>query len=317
MRKHLDGKATPAEEQLLVSYYNLFETEPDVLELLSTEEQLNIKNQMNAAIWENINRREQSTKWGRVFKMGVVRAAAAVLVCGLVFFAFYLSPAGKQTLAVNQKIQPTRQNNLIQLPDGSTVMVMKNSKLVYSSTYNTMGRRDVYLEGQAYFDVKHSKQCPFIVHTGDVVTTVLGTAFNIEAIKGANRIVVTVTRGKVSVGNKQHLFGTITPNQQLVCNIGKALPVIQKVDAETCLAWKKQDLLFDDVAMGEAAKLLEERFKVNIVFLDKRLMTNRFTTTFPHDESLKSILEVFCEVNNAVYTYNKDTGKVEINSKTN
>jgi len=69
--------------------------------------------------------------------------------------------------------------------------------------------------------------------------------------------------------------------------------------------------------MEEASKLLKERFKVDIAFTDAKLMANTFTATFPHDEKLEYELDIICQVNKAVYTYDKEHAKVVINSKTN
>jgi ferric-dicitrate binding protein FerR (iron transport regulator) len=219
--------------------------------------------------------------------------------------------------SISTKLSGINQNRFIQLPDGSLVTIMKNSKLTCSPAFNKGDRREVYLEGQAFFDVKHDASKPFIVHTGKLQITVLGTAFNVSALNCDNKIIVTVTRGKVSVANKNKVLGTITPDQQIVFNKDKANSIMKKVDADTYVQWKEQDLLFDDVTMEEAAKLLKERYKVEIKFTDPELMLNRFTTTFQHDESLEHELDLICDFNNAVYSYDKGRATVIISNKTN
>jgi len=317
VRKHLKGKSSAEEEQLLLSYYSLFEYEPDVLLLLNEEEKQKIKSQINAAIWEGISKHDNSKGKIRRLKIIYIRAAAAILIGAIIACSVFLFRLHNERLIANKQGSGKYQNRLVHLPDGSTVIIMKDSKLTYLPIYNKMGKREVYLEGQAYFDVKHNPSSPFIVHTGNIKTIVLGTAFNIKAIKGDNNVIVTVTRGKVSVSNKNKVLGSITPNQQMVINTGKARPVLQKIDADAYLLWKKQDLLFDDVTMEEASKLLKDRFKVDIVFTDPKLMSNRFTTTFRHDETLEDELTIICEFNNAAYTYDKEHAKVIINNKTN
>ena len=317
VRKHLNGRASVEEEQLLLSYYSLFEFEPDVIALLNDEEKEKIKVQMNTAIWQRISMQEESDKKIRRLKIVYIKVAAAVLIGAFITAVFFLPRLKTAQLIVTQQYNQKNQNRLIHLPDGSTVVIMKDSKITYSPEYDKLDRREVYLEGQAYFDVKHNISRPFIVHTGSLQTIVLGTAFNIRALKGDNKIIVTVTRGKVSVGNQYKVFGTVTPDQQIIFNKDMAKVVIKKVDANTYLFWKKEDLLFDDVTMKEAAMLLEERFKVNIAFADPKLMLNRFTTTFQHDESLEHELDIICEFNNTTYTYDRDHGKVVISNKTN
>jgi transmembrane sensor len=316
VRKHLTGRSTAQEEQLLISYYNLFESEPDVLALLNEKEKEEIKLQMKTHIWQSISNQSEANEKIRHLKAIFIKAAAAVLIGGILACSYFLFRPHANTQIVNQQIIPRNENHLIHLPDGSTVIVMKDSKLTYASSFNKVNKREVYLEGEAYFDVKHDAAKPFIVHTGALQTTDLGTAFNIRAIKGDHKITVTVARGEVSVSNKYKVFGLIIPNQQMVFNTDKAVSVIKKVDADVSLTWKNQDILFDDVTTEEAARLLADRFKVNITFTDDKPKYNRFTTTFPHDESLQYILKIICELNNANYTYDEEKAKVIINSKT-
>src|SRR5690606_11996222 len=103
--------------------------------------------------------------------------------------------------------------------------------------------------------VKHNPEQPFIVHTGQLKTKVLGTEFNIEAWARDENISITVTSGKVEVANQQKTFGILTRDEQLVYSKAKADIVQQNVDPEISLAWKKQDLVLHDVTVEEAAEL--------------------------------------------------------------
>jgi ferric-dicitrate binding protein FerR (iron transport regulator) len=84
---------------------------------------------------------------------------------------------------------------LINLPDGSKVVLNANSKLEYPPGFSN-NTREVYLDGEAYFDIAHDPGKPFIVHTGSISTRVLGTAFNINAYRSQQFVEVTVTRVK-------------------------------------------------------------------------------------------------------------------------
>ena len=87
------------------------------------------------------------------------------------------------------------------------------------------------------------------------------------------------------------------------------------MDSNTNLDWKKQDLLFDDVTVGEATELLEERFNVTIICNNELIKSQRFTTTFMKDETLDQVLKSICEFNNAVYSYDKEKATVFIRNK--
>src|SRR5690606_2859673 len=107
------------------------------------------------------------------------------------------SPHRENKMVINSV--NSNEHRLLHLPDGSTVIVGVGSKLNYPSSFDSLRTREVYLEGQAYFDIRHNPQKPFIIHTGKVATTVLGTSFNIKAWPEDQDITVTVTRGKVRV----------------------------------------------------------------------------------------------------------------------
>lgn len=315
LHNYLTGKATKEEQQFLISYYNLFQSEPDVMALFSKEEKENLKKGMQDAIWQNISRTEQKDEKVISVKRWLVRVAAAAVFLGLCATAslFLRNETSKNGVAVGSVEKP-KENRLIRLPDGSTVIVHAGSKLNYPPSFDGLAKREVYLEGQAYFDIKHNPSAPFIVHTGKLETTVLGTAFNIKAFPNDVDIAVTVTRGKVKVSDQNSTLGIIIPNQQIVYNKQKSISTQNKVNAETYLSWKEQDLLFDDVTVAEATELLEERFNVQIVVDDPQIKSNRFTTTFAKGESLEQLIKSICEFNGAVYQYDKEKALIIISN---
>lgn len=229
------------------------------------------------------------------------RSIAAVLAIILTLFLTrpliqnWLHPVQLATLSV-----PLNQKQKITLSDGSNVWINAASVLKYPTSFNGK-TREVYLTGEAYFDIRHDSAKPFIVHTGKVLTTVLGTAFNINAGKNANTVVVTVTRGKVSVADGKHILGFVTPNQQIAYDITTDKPIRRIVNAQEVIAWQESDLLFDDITFAQAAKQLEGRFKVNISFANDKVKNCRFSGTALKGKSLDEILKVICAFNNASY----------------
>src|SRR5688572_8298430 len=102
----------------------------------------------------------------------------------------------------------------LRLPDGSTVLLNEGSKLEYPITFSG-DTREVFLQGEGYFDIQHNPSKPFVVKTANVTTTVLGTAFNVKAFPSEKHITVTVTRGKVKVSKDEKVLGVITHDQQI------------------------------------------------------------------------------------------------------
>jgi ferric-dicitrate binding protein FerR (iron transport regulator) len=188
----------------------------------------------------------------------------------------------------------------IVLPDGSKVLLNSGSQLDYPAAFNGR-RREVYLRGEGYFDIKHDAHRPFIVHAGKIKTVVLGTAFDIKAFAGQDKVVVTVTRGKVRVENEHATLGILTPNEQLTVSDQNEAPAKQLVKTEEVMRWKADDVLFDDIPLSEAVAELEKRFPIRIVLENPALGNCRVTASFLHQETAEAIIGVLCGINHMQY----------------
>jgi ferric-dicitrate binding protein FerR (iron transport regulator) len=317
LHKYLNDKATDEEQQFLVKYYDLFSNEPDIISLLSDEQREKLKKEIGVSIWENIDKHIETDRKIAPLRPWLLRITAAAAIIGICGFGFLFlrHKAGikPDALYATHKQKP---NLFLVLPDGSRVILSYGSKLSYASSFAGLAKREVYLIGEAFFDIKHDNLKPFIVHAGKVETTVLGTAFDVRAMPGDKTITVTVTRGKVKVSDNNRLLGIIIPNQQITFNRQRSVSIQNTVDARTCTIWTAQgDLYFENVTFGEAAKVLEERFKVKILFTDQLVQSKRFTSTFDKSASLDHALKSICEFNDASYSYDKEKTTITISNK--
>ena len=242
-------------------------------------------------------------------KRNTWRSVAAIAAVFALFFTLCLAwPALRGRINSAQLTVVTasaKQKKQIVLADGSTVWINSSSQIKYPLKFEN-AIREVYLTGEAYFDIKHDVSRPFIIHTGKVVTTVLGTAFNIKEDKHSHTVVVTVTRGKVSVANGSQSLGTITPNQQITFNTVTDKHVQHGIDAEKVIAWQENYIHFNDVTFAEAAAQLQQRFKVKIIFSNEKIKNCEFTGAALKQEKLDNILKVICEFNKAAYQTRAD-----------
>jgi len=316
LQKYQQKSLTKEEQDLLYSYYNLYQNEPDILDEFSNEEKDKFKALLKDDIWNNISHDEKSLSKVRSLNKTFIKVAVAATFIGFlsaVFFLFNRSPdkpAEKITSLVENK-----SNSVIFLADGSSVMLSYGSKLNYPSSFVGKEKREVYLTGQAFFDIKHNASKPFLVHTGKVITEVLGTAFNIKAFPNEKDITVTVKRGRVKVIDQDKTLGIITPNQQITFNKEKVNTVINIVPNDNYLDWKNEDLFIDNLTISEAAKILEEEYKVKIIIYDSSIREQRFTATFSKDEKLEEALKSITVFNGLEYKYIKDKSTVIINDK--
>lgn len=228
------------------------------------------------------------------------RIAASVifilLSVGAIYYFGHMD--SRADYAVQTKNADKSLLRFIELPDGSTVILNAGSRLHYPEFF-TDKIREVSLEGEGYFDIISDPSRQFIVHTGKITTTVLGTAFNIRAYPDQKNITVTVRRGKVQVSNEKSVIGIINRNQQITFNTRDEHVAQTTVKSHEVTAWMEKDIFFDDITLGQAIDQLEKRFGQSIDVKNEPLSRCRFTGTFVKGESLKQILTVLCEFNNA------------------
>ena len=235
----------------------------------------------------------------------IAAAAAVLLIASTLYLEWPSLQSRLYPVQLTALRAPVKQKQAITLADGSRVWMNAGSELRYPKTFN--GKiREVYLTGEAYFDIHHDPAKPFFIHTGNVLTTVLGTAFNIKEDRNKHTVQVTVTRGKVSVANGSKLLGVLTPNQQISFNTLKEEASQATVNAASVIAWQQSDLHFEDVSFGDAIAQLQQHFHVKISFSNEKLKDCRFTGTSINGEELDKILKVMCAFNNAAYQIKPD-----------
>src|SRR5688500_14508068 len=193
------------------------------------------------------------------------RIAAVILVTVLSMGAIYYITS--RTASPHYALQTNNPDaslpRFIKLSDGSTVILNAASRLDYPESF-AGDVREVSLEGEGYFDIVPDASKQFVVHTGKIKTTVLGTAFNVQAYPDQTNITVTVKRGKVQVSNDKRVMGVINSNQQITFNMHEQIAAQATVDAGQATAWMEKDIFFDDITLGHAIDQLEKRFDVSI-----------------------------------------------------
>ena len=208
--------------------------------------------------------------------------------------------------------QAIEKKRVIHLPDGSMVILNKHSQLDYPVAFAS-GAREVTLNGEAYFDIVHRAGQPFLVHTGNIVTHVLGTAFNIKAYPGERAIEVTVDHGKVQVLKGRVSMGLLTDNQQIRYDRGTEDFARNTVNLKPVIAWKPVEISFDDITMEEAARQIGRRYNVNVVFANPILKDCHVTATFYQEDDLDEIMTVICGVSQSNFVIQGD--KIVIDGK--
>jgi transmembrane sensor len=227
---------------------------------------------------------------------GVAAVIIFVLIAG--YFAYNLTSENNATKVVTEQVlsmsEPVSYTRRFVLPDGSTVILKPNSKLICAFVQKYL-KREVYLSGEAYFDVRHHPSKPFIVHTGRITTTVLGTAFNIYAKEGD--VHVAVTRGRVRVANTQRTLVILSANEELLYHSDDTYTVRSNPSVTAAVNESiGKEMNFNHYTLAKIVQVLEHRYGVSIDIENPQLSKMVFVTSFAGTESVQEVLDVLCRL---------------------
>ena len=214
-------------------------------------------------------------------------------------------------MAYNELVVPKCGEYRLRLADGSLVIMNSESRLRFPVEF-IGDKREVYLEGEACFEVAKDMKKPFIVHTTKADVRVLGTVFNISAYSGEINTEVTLVDGKVQVcaGNVEKL---LVPDQQFVLNNETSEVVVREVNAQNYIAWTDGLFRFDAMPLGQLMIRLGRWYDITYEFKDVSLQNVRFTGGFRKYDDICHIVGMIGEITNV--TFNVDGNKVIIDKK--
>jgi transmembrane sensor len=259
-------------------------------------------------------------------------AAALLLIAGVYwFYSNKQNPAPAN--AYNAFMQETKHKSFeyknnsdgeqrIVLSDGSEVVLEKNSRLTYAANFSS-GKREVYLEGNAFFNITRNPERPFIVYTQTIVTKVLGTSFYVKANSSADTASVVVKTGKVSVFKRENFTSAdagsttlkgmvVTPNQQVVYDIPNEQMNKSLVEKPALATQAPFSFDFDDTPAAEVFKTLQAAYGVPVLTDEEVLATCTISASLGNEPFYEK-LRIICKIINA--TYEVIDGTVVINTK--
>jgi len=208
----------------------------------------------------------------------MVLTAAAVVLLAIALPWLFSSPGRVQPASVTQ-VAARGQSRMVLLPDRSRVYLNGGSSITYPAVFNDSDRK-VVLSGEAFFDVATIARQPFKVLTGSLLTTVLGTSFNVRAF-GEN-VVIAVKTGKVKVAANGSASYVLLPGQQANYNgVGHPLD-LQTVATDKVASWLDNELSFDGSPLKEILQTLENRYNVRLEPGAGVAMEEKYSVTFYH-----------------------------------
>lgn len=176
------------------------------------------------------------------------------------------------------------------LSDGTHVWLNSETTIKYPVVF-AKNKREVYINGEAFFDVAHNEDVPFIVTTDKMKVNVLGTAFNIRAFSNEEEAATTLVRGKVNVTSAQTLQTfMLKPSEQFLTGEGNSS--VRKVNVNHYTAWKEGRILFNDNSLDEIFSDIARWYNINVEYQNEALKDLRFSVDVKRYDEITKIIEI-------------------------
>jgi len=285
-------------------------------------------NRIQETIQESKYRYTKSRRWPFLTENNWILKAVAIFFIGSGFSWFVFQKPFSQdanSIVYNTIETPRGSRATIKLPDGSKVLLNAESKLIYPQQF-TLEKREILLEGEAFFEIEKDPDREFLVKTPDLTVKVFGTRFNVKSYPGENTTETTLVEGSISV-YKNSMNGKMNgkeikmnPNERLVLykdqekstlsesqvrkmqNLPERKPKLvlsKRIDTGRFTSWKDGQLKIKSEPMKKLAVILERRYDVKIYFEDEEIKLFKFTGTFKNEtiEQVLAAMELASPIN--------------------
>lgn len=229
-------------------------------------------------------------------------AAASILF--LLGLGFFLRPN-----VLNQKQITFNTSSIpksIQLSDGSKIYLAANSSFQYPEKFEGDQRTVSLLKGNAFFEVAKDKQHPFIIHSGEIQTRVVGTSFHIQLSK-LNCKVIVVT-GKVNVSGKGQSVDLV-PNQEALFESQKLTK--QMADKAFLVNWYNEDVTLDQTTLKQVITILQYKYGVTFQYNNEHVLATPLTVFIKKDATLENVLQQINYITNLKFKVYGEIVKVD------
>ena len=293
--------------------WNHSETEADAESAGTRESWQRISDKLNSDFVQSL-KKQKNKPWINLLKY----AAIFIIGAGLTVITVNLVKtfSGRKLIAENETIVQKGQKSQVILTDGTKIWLNSETRLRYPSRFGLTGSREVYLEGEAYFEVAKNEKQPFNVNTGNLKIRVLGTSFNVKSYPEDKLVETTLIEGKVCIQKAGQSSAScnqviLEPNQKAVFNksdytivvsdlntgqnidkkeIDSKAPVLAK-NTEPITSWKDQILYFDNESLEEIIVKLERWYGYTVIVKDRDLLVHRYKGKFENYETIYQVLD--------------------------
>jgi len=299
--RYFNGQASAEEESILMNWYQLSDSEPNPLDDLSAEQRTDLEQKIFLRIRRKINNDESRLKKIAFFPAVWYLSAsiAAILLIGFMLIKPGIVDKTPSKTRLSADIVVINKSDRILkhiFPDKSIAWLKPAAELHYKRVF-ARDVRNVSLKGEAFFEVTHHSNWPFIINSGKLMIKVLGTSFNVKAPKNGAASEVSVMTGKVLVyladNNKRAGQNKVflLPKEKVVYKTNLKTLAKQPEDDDNLKMWDKSTLVFDNVPIANVIKQLNQTFDISISVKDNEISEYKLNADLKN-VNLATILEI-------------------------
>jgi transmembrane sensor len=287
LEKYFKGDCTAQEAEQVAAYLDQSETpEADEWFLAMYED-------VEKNIDQPVSLQNKQTKTPVIYSRWYSVAAAVVVLLGVCTWLLQLTQrsGAKLTLVLAWDTLANNDKNikLMTMTDGSRIWLAPHSSLIYPNNYNDTSR-EVWLHGEAFFEVAQHAGKSFSVHTGSLKTTALGTSFNISTGNYADgSIQVSLKEGKVAVTSDSYSL-ILKPGEMIRCN-GSSYSRPVEFSIREVMDWRNGKLIFDKTPLEDVFAKLQSRYGCKIIIDGSIKKSQKVSGAFRAEAPVQTILE--------------------------
>ncbi|MBO4577372.1 MAG: FecR domain-containing protein [Paludibacteraceae bacterium] len=311
MQKYLRGEATEQERMKLLSRLRADEEIGEWLRADMEFSDSRMPQPVQDRILRNIMGEHQSasSRQERPFRFWLAACCTAIVVlcgvCGYLLWSNHNLSTDREMLNSDVIIHTDLgEHSHVTLPDGTEVTLNAQTTVRYA-TAMTDGKRRVQVDGEAFFRVAKDAEHPFIVTSGDVDVTCLGTSFDVRHYADDNSVAVVLAEGKVRVSAYDAEM-TMEPDSRVVYDCDAKTLSKQSVPSTDYTCWLSGEVKYNNQTLEQIASELSRNYNIRLVITSDELKQERFTGYLGR-ASLRNILDVMCLAANMNYHIADDT----------
>lgn len=305
LQKYIEGNASEQEALAIVEWLDK--------DTANFHQYLLLRRIYEATLWHNPQKVEPREKRIKNIFKECLKVAAVFAVGAFSFFVYerLTRIENKDFLMAQKIVVPERQRAEVDLSDGSKVWI--NAKSILTLAPESSDKvREIFLEGEAYFDIAHDENKKFIVNTENYQMKVFGTQFNVKSFADKNYFEVGLVEGSLEVSSKMKDEKILLqPSESVSAYNGENLSKMT-LDTDNYL-WKEGILYFNEQTVSEIFEKLEQYFDVEINVTNTDILSQKFTGKFWINDGIEQVLSVLQLSQKFEYTKQSKGNKLTIN----